>query len=157
MRSPDDDLLQPVNGLLYVAAVIALVRASRPSVSCSIQQDHALQTPQAEWTNVIAERETVLIFGYRHRLAARRENIPYKVLVCRIFSSCNWKRTQHTRHGLSNLVTAICSLPADVRNGSNSEVGGRNRKVRLKSAKLGSGSPSIRSPRRRGQVSLAEC
>jgi len=47
------------------------------------------QTPQAEWTNVIAERETVLIFGHRHRLAARQENIPYQMLLRRIFSTRN--------------------------------------------------------------------
>jgi hypothetical protein len=57
------------------------------------KQDHALQTPQAEWTNAIVERETVLNFRHRHRLAARRENIPYEILLRRIFTSSNSKRT----------------------------------------------------------------
>jgi hypothetical protein len=118
MRSPDDDLLQPVTGCCTLLQLLLWCEHLDRAFLARSKQDHALQTPQAEWTNVIAERETVLIFGYRHRLAARRENIPYKILLCRIFSSSNWKRTQHTRNGFSNLVNAICSLPADVRNGS---------------------------------------
>jgi hypothetical protein len=67
--------------LLYFAAVISLVRVSRPSLLAQPEQDNALQTPQAEWTNAIVERETVLIFGHRHRLAAGWENIPYEILL----------------------------------------------------------------------------
>jgi hypothetical protein len=60
------------------------------------KQDHALQAPQAEWTNVIVEREMVLIFGHRHRLAACREDIPYGILLRRIFLFSNWKRREYT-------------------------------------------------------------
>jgi hypothetical protein len=68
--------------LLYVAAVGALkVRGSCPGASCSITPDHALQTPQPEWTNLIVVRGIVLIFGHRHRLVAGRENIPYATLA----------------------------------------------------------------------------
>jgi hypothetical protein len=83
--------------LLNVAAVGALkVRGSYPGASCSTKPDHALQTPQTEWTNLIVVRGIVLIFGHRHHLVAGRENIPTQPLLRRIFSSSNWKRAQYS-------------------------------------------------------------
>jgi hypothetical protein len=111
MRSPDDDPLQPVTGCCALLQLLLRCEHLDRAFLARPKQDHALQTPQAEWTNLIVERETVLIFGHRHRLAARRENIPYEILLRRMFSSSNLKRTQYTKNGLSNLVTATPLSP----------------------------------------------
>jgi hypothetical protein len=81
MRSPDDDLLQPVTGCRTLLQLLLWCEHIDRAFLARPKQDHALQTPQAEGTNLIVERETVLIFGHRHRLAARRENIPYEIFA----------------------------------------------------------------------------
>jgi hypothetical protein len=81
MRSQDDDLLRLVTGCCTLLQLLLWCEHLDRAFLGRPKQDHALRTPQAEWTIVIAERETVLIFGYRHRLAARRENIPYEILA----------------------------------------------------------------------------
>jgi hypothetical protein len=91
MRSSDDDLLQPVTGCCKLLRLLLWCEHLDQALLAQPKQDHALQTPQAEWTNLIVERETVLIFGHRHRLAARRENIPYEILLRRMLSSGNLK------------------------------------------------------------------
>jgi hypothetical protein len=107
MRSPDDDLLQPVTGCRTLLQLLLWCEHLDRAFLARPKQDHALQTPQAEWTNLIVEREIVLIFGHRHRLAARRENIPYEILLRRMFSSSNLKRTQYTKNELSFTVESL--------------------------------------------------
>ena len=81
-RLLNGNILRLVILLLYVVAVVALkAPGSYPGASCSTKPDHALQTPQTEWTHLIVVRGTVLIFGHRHRLVAGRENIPYATLA----------------------------------------------------------------------------
>ena len=81
-RLLNDNILRLVILLLYVVAVVALkAPGSYPGATCSTKPDHALQTPQTEWTHLIFVRGTVLIFGHRHRLVAGRENIPYATLA----------------------------------------------------------------------------
>jgi hypothetical protein len=107
MRSPDDDLLQPVTGCRTLLQLLLWCEHLDRAFLARPKQEHALQTPQAEWTNLIVEREIVLIFGHRHRLAARRENIPYEILLRRMFSSSNLKRTQYTKNELSFTVESL--------------------------------------------------
>jgi hypothetical protein len=79
MRLPDSNLLHPVTGGFTLLQLLLSYEHLDRAFLARPKQGDALQATQAEWTNVIVKRETVLIFGYRHRLAARRENIPYEI------------------------------------------------------------------------------
>jgi PAS domain-containing protein len=95
---------QPALQLIYDTAPIGLAFLSpdcrylqinqRLTEICGISiEGHLGRTVR----DLIVERETVLIFGDRHRLAARRENIPYEIVLCRMFSSDNSRCIVHQK------------------------------------------------------------
>ena len=121
MRSPDDDLPSASDGLLYVAAVIALVRASRPSVSCSIQTG-----PYASDTASRVDefnRRARNCFNFRAPTPSRSApgKLPYEILLRRMSSSSNLKRTQYTKKALATEISrsrrtgeTLCAFMADL-------------------------------------------
>jgi hypothetical protein len=63
MRSPVDDLFQPVTGCCTLLVLLLWCEHLDRAFLARAKQDHALQTPQAEWTNLIVEREKLFEFS----------------------------------------------------------------------------------------------
>jgi hypothetical protein len=85
------------DGLLYVAAVIALVRGSRPSVSCSTQTRPCASGTASRVDECNRRAKNCFYFhAPTPSRSACRENIPYGILLGRIFLFSNWKRREYT-------------------------------------------------------------
>jgi hypothetical protein len=98
MRSPDDDPLPPVT-LPYVAQLSVWLRASRPSVSCSVQTGPCASDTASRVDEF--NRRARNCFNFRAPTPSRSApgKHPYKILLRRMFFFRNWKRTQYTGNG----------------------------------------------------------
>ena len=111
MRSPDDDPLQPVTGCCTLLQLLLWCEHLDRAFLARPKQDQFTSDTASRVDEF--NRRARNCFNFRAPTPSRSAPgiIPYEILLRRMFSYSNLKRTQYTKNGLSNLVTASTLSP----------------------------------------------